>query len=296
MTVFNLGSINIDHVYRVPHLPHAGETLAASDYAQTLGGKGANQSVAALRAGARLVHIGAIGAADGWTAAQLSALGIDLGTIARVEGPTGHAIIAVDPAGENSILIHPGANRLQDEDAIEAALSGAQAGDILLLQNETSHQVAAAKRAHEKHLRVFYSAAPFEMEALQAVMPHVTHLLVNAVEAAELCQAMDTRLEDLPLEGVVVTKGAEGAEWIAAGAAPIKVPAVAVEAVDTTGAGDCFAGSLVAALDDGMSPEQALRYAAAAAAIQVTREGTSTAMPDRGEVEALLATQGDPSG
>ena len=291
MTVFNLGSINIDHVYRVAHLPRASETLAAEDYARSLGGKGANQSVAALRAGARVVHIGAIGAADGWTAAQLSALGLDLGSIARVEAPTGHAIIAVDPGGENSILIHPGANRAQDADAIEAALAGAQAGDCLLLQNETSHQLEAAKAGHERHLRVFYSAAPFEIEALTAVLPHVTHLLVNAGEAEELRQATGKALEDLPVEVVIVTKGAKGAEWIEAGAAPLVVPAVTVEAVDTTGAGDCFAGSLVAALDDGMSPEQALRYAAAAAAIQVTRKGTSAAMPDRGEVEALLAMQ-----
>jgi ribokinase len=295
MTVFNLGSINIDHVYRVPHLPRAGETLAAAEYAQTLGGKGLNQSVAALRAGARVVHVGAIGAADGWTAAQLSALGIDLGSIARVDAPTGHAIIAVDPAGENTILIHPGANRLQDDDTIAAALSGAQRGDSLVLQNETSHQVAAAKLARERQLRVFYSAAPFDPDALRAVLPHVTHLLLNAGEAEALSREMGTRLEDLPVEAVVVTRGAEGAEWIETGAdpgaEPLAVPAVKVEAVDTTGAGDCFAGALVAALDDGMTPGQALRYAAAAAAIQVTRPGTSAAMPDRGEVEALLAMQ-----
>lgn len=295
MTIYNLGSINIDHVYRVAHLPRAGETLAASDYVQTLGGKGANQSVAALRAGARLVHIGAIGAADGWTAAQLLALGIDLGSIARVDAPTGHAIIAVDPSGENNIIIHPGANRAQDAEAIETALAGAQSGDILLLQNETSHQVAAAEAARAKHMRVFYSAAPFDAEALQEVLSHVTHLLLNSGEAEELRRATGKPLEALPVEAVIVTRGAEGAEWIEADADPLSVPAVPVDAVDTTGAGDCFTGSLVAALDDGMTPEQALRYAAAAAAIQVTRSGTSAAMPDRGEVEALLATQGNPA-
>lgn len=315
MTVFNLGSINIDHVYRVAHLPRPGETLAAEDYARTLGGKGLNQTVAALRAGARVVHLGAIGAADGWTAAQLAVLGIDLGAVARVEAPTGHAVIAVDPAGENLIVIHPGANRRQDGAALAAALAGAQAGDCLLLQNETSHQVEAARLARERHLRVFYSAAPFEIAALRAVLPHVTHLLVNAGEAEEVAREMGA-LAGLPVEAVVVTRGAAGAEWIAARSAPLSapvavplaapvavplavpavaVPAVAVAAVDTTGAGDCFAGSLVAALDDGMQVEQALRYAAAAAAIAVTRPGTSAAMPHRGEVEALLAAQADGS-
>lgn len=291
MTVFNLGSINIDHFYRMPHLLLAGETLAATGYMKGLGGKGANQSVAAHRAGARVVHIGAIGKGDGWIAGQMASHGLDLGAIARVDGLTGHAIIATDPAGENAIILYPGANRMQSLEMIENALGAGQAGDILLLQNETSHQVEAARLAREHGMRVFYTAAPFELDALKAVMPHVTHLLVNTFEAEALVSATGTPLAELPVKTVIVTRGAKGAEWMSEGAEPRLIPAFRVDAVDTTGAGDCFAGSLAAALDQGMTPDHALRYATAAAAIQVTRPGTAGAMPEHHEVEAFLANQ-----
>ncbi|MCB1359815.1 MAG: hypothetical protein KDJ96_01380 [Rhodobacteraceae bacterium] len=127
------------------------------------------------------------------------------------------------------------------------------------------------------------------LDPLLAILPHVTHLLVNAGEARALIQATGQALTDLPVQAVIVTRGAEGAEWIAPGSATVVVPAFPVTPVDTTGAGDCFAGSLAAALDRGNAPEQALRYAAAAAALQVTRPGAAGAMPLRAEVEALLS-------
>lgn len=289
MTVFCLGSINIDHVYRLPALPQAGETLSATSHTPGLGGKGINQSVAALRAGARVVHIGAVGQGDAWIEAQLTAHGIALDRIARVSQGTGHAIVAVDDAGENQIIIHPGANQAQDLAMIDAVLATAQPGDCLLVQNETSHQVEAARIARARGLRVFYSAAPFALDPLRAILPHVTHLLVNAGEAEALVKSTGTALPDQPVEAVIVTRGAQGAEWISAGTQPLFQPAFPVTPVDTTGAGDCFAGSLAAALDRGQTPAQALRYAAAAAALQVTQPGAAPAMPDRAKVEQLLA-------
>ncbi|HPD91512.1 MAG: ribokinase [Rhodobacter sp.] len=288
MTVFCLGSINIDHVYRLEALPRAGETLSARSHVSGLGGKGVNQSVAALRAGAKVVHIGAVGQGDAWIESALTAQGVSLDHIARVAQGTGHAIVAVDDAGENQIIISSGANLAQDPGRIAAALAQGGPGDILMLQNETSHQVDAAQLARARGMAVFYSAAPFALEPLLAVLPHVTHLLVNAGEARALMQATGRALTDLPVQAVIVTRGAAGAEWISDGAEPLFVPAFAVTAVDTTGAGDCFAGSLAAALDQGDAPEQALRYAAAAAALQVTRPGAAGAMPRRAEVAVLL--------
>ncbi len=285
MTVFCLGSINIDHFYRVPHLPRPGETLAASGYLRALGGKGANQSVAALRAGARVMHMGAVGADDDWTLGQLAALGLDTAGVLPIAEPTGQAVVATDPAGENLILLNPGANRALPL-AVLDPLRAARPSDTLLLQNETALQPVAAARARAAGLRVMYSAAPFEMAPLLAVLPHATHLLMNAVEAEALAQE-GTALADLPVEAVVVTRGAAGADWIAAGGT-IHVPAFPVTPVDTTGAGDCFAGSLAGRLDQGDSPEAALRYAAAAAAIQVTRPGAAPAMPAEAEVRVLL--------
>ena len=287
MTVFCLGSVNIDHVYRLPHLPRAGETLAATGYMRGLGGKGANQSVAAVRAGAAVVHMGGVGADDDWTPAELTRLGVAPDHLARLPGPTGHAIIATDPAGENQILIHPGANRALPL-AVLDPLRTARPGDTLLLQNETNLQPIAAARARGMGLRVMYSPAPFELAPLLAMLPHATHLLMNEGEAAALVEASGTGLADLPVEAVIVTRGADGADWIAAERTG-HVPALPVTPVDTTGAGDCFAGALAARLDAGDAPATALTYAAAAAALQVTRHGTAAAMPGRDEVLALLA-------
>ena len=286
--LFNLGSINIDHIYRLPHLPRPGETLAALTYDRGLGGKGANQSVAALKAGARVAHIGAIGPGDTWIEGALAGHGLSLDAVARVSDVTGHAIIALDAGGENSIILHPGANRQQDGALIARTLARAGAGDALLLQNETSHQAEAAALARAQGADVFYSAAPFDIAALRAILPHATHLLMNAVEAAQLAQATGQGLADLPVTAVIVTRGADGADWIGEGGT-LHVPAFKVTPVDTTGAGDCFAGSLAARLSLGDGPELAMRYAAAAAALQVTRLGTAAAMPTGAEVRALLA-------
>ncbi|NYS25662.1 ribokinase [Rhodobacteraceae bacterium 2376] len=292
MTVYCFGSINIDHFYRLPRLPAPGETLAVLDHATGLGGKGANQSVAAARASARTVHLGAVGRDGAGMLERLAALGVDCaGVVQRDDMVTGHAVIMVDDAGENSIVIHPGANRAQDLGAVQAALAQAALGDILLLQNETDLQPEVAELAIGKGLEVIYSAAPFEVEATRAILPFCNMLVLNAVEAAQLSEALDMPLEDLPVETVVVTRGSDGADWIARGAPPIHMPAFAVTAVDTTGAGDCFAGTLAAALDAGLPPTDSMRRATAAAALQVTQHGTAEAMPDADAVAAFLAEQ-----
>ncbi len=292
MTVWCFGSINIDHFYRLGHLPAPGETLAADSYRIELGGKGANQSVAAALAGAEVRHIGAVGADGSAALARMEGFGIACSAVQRLEGPTGHAVIMVDRAGENAIVIHPGANRELAVNPALQALSEADLGDILLLQNETAHQAALAEAAMGQGMEVIYSAAPFDVEAVRAVMPFVNVLVVNAVEAAQLQEALGLELEELPVESVVVTRGGDGASWLAGGTPEIHVSALPTKVVDTTGAGDCFTGVLAAALAEGQDPESAMRFAAAAAAIQVSRPGTSAAMPRRDEIEALLGESG----
>ncbi|SMX47060.1 ribokinase [Actibacterium lipolyticum] len=284
MTVFNLGSINVDYFYEVPHIPAEGETIAAKMHRSGLGGKGANQSVAAALAGANVTHIGAIGEDGGWTVERLNGHGIDVSHVATVATPTAHAVITVDPAGENTIVLFTGANMEQSEDRISAALASGKPNDTLLLQNETSHQVFAARGAREKGMRVVYSAAPFSVDAVTAMLPHLSMLVLNEVEAEQLTAA----LGEINVPDLIVTRGSKGASWETAGADPITVPAFSVTAVDTTGAGDCFIGSVAASIDGGEAPEAALRYAAAASAIQVSRPGTSDAMPKRAEVLAFL--------
>ena len=287
MTVFNLGSINIDHVYRVPHLPAPGETLSALAYAQGLGGKGANQSVAAARAGAHAVHIGAIGPNSDWVLAELRGYGVDLAGVSVLAEPTGHAIINVDPGAENAIVIYPGANRAVTGAMVDSALAQAKSGDTLLIQNETSAQAEGAAIAAAKGLRVIYSAAPFDIAAVKAALPHTSLLVMNEIEAEQTRAALGA----LPPLDCIITKGAQGAEWISAIAEPLFMPAFRVTPVDTTGAGDTFIGTLAAGLDLGLDRATAMRRASAASALQVTRPGAAQAIPGAEEVTAFLQSQ-----
>ena len=293
MTIWNFGSINADHFYDVPHLPAPGETLAATAYRIGLGGKGANQSVAAARAGAEVRHIGAVGQDDAWAIDRLAQYGVKTDHIARVNVATGHAVIYVAASdGENSIVIYPGANAAIELGAVKDALEAAATGDLLLMQNETGVQRAVAEVAKARGLRLIYSAAPFDADAVRDVLPYINTLIVNEVEARQLSAALDTGINALPVANVVVTLGSDGAVWHDIGAGTeARVAAIRVTPVDTTGAGDTFAGYLAAGLDAGLTVKDAMGRAAAAAALKVTRPGTADAIPSSDDVERFLATQ-----
>lgn len=288
--IFNLGSINADYVYDLPRLPRPGETLVATRLNAGLGGKGANQSVAMAKAGAEVRHIGSVGVDGNWLVERLSNAGVDTSSICISEQPTAHAIVMIDELGENQIVVFPGANHDQNPAVIEEALSRGKRGDWFLLQNETSHQVEAAKTANEKGMTVVYSAAPFDAEAVAGLLPYLSVLIMNEVEADQLTTALNTQVLHLPVANVLVTKGAQGADWFDTRLLQTtSVPAFFVNPVDTTGAGDTFAGYAVAGLSKGLSPQTALRRASAAAAISVTRSGSAKAIPTLAEVEAFLA-------
>lgn len=295
MAIWNLGSINIDHVYRLDRLPSPGETLAAGSYAQGLGGKGANQSIAAARAGALTHHLGAMGAEDHWVIERLRDRGVCTADILRLTNEvTGHAVILLDRQAENAIVIHPGANRAITPAMLTSALAAIKPQDTLLIQNETSGQVEAARMARQAGARVIYSAAPFDIDAVRAILPHVTILAMNAGEADQLFAAMPG---DLPVEGLLITRGSEGAEYRDLRAGTVqRQAAYPVRPVDTTAAGDTFAGYFAAALDRGEPVATALQQAAAAAALKVTRAGAGEAIPGREEVQAFLARQPLPEG
>ncbi|SNR36842.1 ribokinase [Puniceibacterium sediminis] len=286
MAIYNLGSINADLVYRVPHLPTAGETLASTSLSRGLGGKGANMSVAASRAAARVVHIGAVGEDGAWAVGRMLEYGVDTRSIAVVDQQTGHAIIAVDDAGENLILLFPGANHAISETQIAQALKDAGPDDIFLFQNETNAGAYAAGIASRQGLRVAYAAAPFDAAAVAAVLPLLDILVLNAVEAAQLEEATGQTMANLPVRDVVVTLGADGCRWYNTDAGEAQhFPAIPVTPVDTTGAGDTFTGYLMAGLDRGMPMAQAITLAQRAAAIMVTRIGTADVIPDLKDLE-----------
>ncbi|MGB2199874.1 MAG: ribokinase [Pseudooceanicola atlanticus] len=286
MTVWNLGSVNADLVYRLPHLPAPGETLAAKDHQKGLGGKGANMSVAVARAGSRVEHIGAIGADGHWMRDRLGEYGVGVAHLVEAGPVSGHAVIAVDEAGENQIILFPGSNQQIDAERIEAALDDAEPGDIAVFQNETNAQLRFADLAKARGLRVVYAAAPFSVEAVRAVLDRIDILVMNAVEAAQLEEALDLAPEALPVRDVVITLGGDGCRWIRTGTGEDRTfAAPRVDVVDTTGAGDTFTGYLLAGLDQGMEMEPALNLAQKAGAVMVTRLGTADVIPGRTEIE-----------
>ncbi|MCK0141371.1 ribokinase [Aliiroseovarius sp. F20344] len=288
MTIFNFGSINIDNFYHVSHMPAPGETLSAQEHSVGLGGKGANQSVAVTRAGSNVRHIGAVGPEGSWCVETLKEAGVGVNHVATLNVPTGHANILVDAEGENQIVLYSGANTAMTVTFIEDALKDAAAGDTLILQNETNLTTEAAKLARARAMRVIYSAAPFTAEAAKKMLPVTDMLVLNQIEAQQLTEALGVALADLEVPVVLITKGADGAVWIENGVETAQVPAFPVTPVDTTGAGDCFIGYVAAGLDQGMMPEDAMRFGAAASALKVTRFGTADAIPKRDEVDRFL--------
>lgn len=286
MAIWNLGSINADFVYSVPHIPAPGETLSSTKREVFLGGKGTNMSVAAARAAARVHHIGAVGEDGRWAIERLLEYGVDTRNIAVLDTETAHAIIMVDPHGENAIVLHPGANAEIPQATLQAAMAEASTGDWLVIQNETNLQRTAASMGRKLGLQVAYAAAPFDAERVQAVLPYLDFLILNAVEADQLQQATGQAPSDLPVRDVIVTLGADGADWYGSNGKE-HFAAIKVDPVDTTGAGDTFTGYVLAGLDRNMPMAQAIGLATKAGALMVTRHGTADVIPDLSEVQAF---------
>ena len=285
--ILNIGSLNLDYVYAVPHFVEAGETLLSSRRDVFAGGKGLNQTVAAARAGAEVCHGGAVGADGDMLLDLLRDAGADVSAVARVDVPTGHAVIQVSPQGENAILILGGANRAVSPETVGIALEKVGPGDILLLQNEINGLDHIIRRAAQKGLRILFNPAPMEKAVKDLPLELLDTLIVNEGEGKALAGDMDALKAAYPNQKILLTQGSRGASlWT--GSEVIFQPAFPVEAVDTTAAGDCFLGYYAAALAENLPYAAALRLAAAASALSVQRQGAAPSIPLRGEVEDYL--------
>ena len=295
MKILNIGSMNLDMVYRLDHIVQPGETEASSEMNVFLGGKGINQSVAAAQAGATVFHGGMIGE-DGQPFLDACArYGVDSRYIRQVAGKSGHAIIQIDKNAQNSILLFGGANQMLTTDYVDQVLEGFEAGDILLLQNEVNLLPYIVDKAYEKGMQIALNPSPFN-EKLDAVdMTKISIFLLNEVEGFQLTGEKETdaiiaKLRALfPHARVMLTLGKDGAVYVDA-EQKVFQPIFKVKAVDTTAAGDTFTGYFLAGLADGLPMEEVLRMSAKASSIAVTREGAVPSIPYRAEVlEALQA-------
>lgn len=299
-TITVIGSTNVDMIARLDHLPAAGESVTGGTFLQTYGGKGANQAVAAARAGGEVSFITCLG--DDQYAPQLIQNfrndGIDTtGVIKRKSSHTGVALIMVDQQGRNCIAIASGANFaitatdiVQETDCIREAA-------IIVMQNEISAEAAirAIEIAHGAHIPVMFNYAPISGVPVP-VSAKMNMLVVNETEAAQLA-GMDVagvdgardaacQLHEMGPAVVVVTLGPDGS-YVVNRDRGFHVPAYKVKAVDTTAAGDTFCGALAVAMLEDKSLEEAVRFATAASAISVTRMGAWPSIPKRAEIDAF---------
>ncbi|PVB60249.1 ribokinase [Labrenzia sp. 011] len=296
ITVF--GSINLDLVVSVPRLPKAGETVSGPDHQSFAGGKGANQALAACRAGAAVKMVGAVGR-DAFARPALANLrdaGIDLSDVRELDGATGLALIGIDPSGENQIIVASGTNARVEAGWLDRRLTDA---DILMLQGEAPYAeiLQAMDVARRAGASVFWNPAPVPAGNPASGLEGVNTLVVNESEAAFLAAGLAIAegpaafLDNVvsPSRAVVVTLGAEGVV-AARGDERFRFASPAVEAVDTTGAGDAFCGALAAALDLGRPFERALREGVAAGALACTVTGAQSSAPMKADI-ARLADQ-----
>ncbi|MFE7265267.1 ribokinase [Streptomyces sp. NPDC057592] len=287
-----LGSTNMDLVAYVERAPERGETVTGREFRTVPGGKGANQAVAAARAGGEVMMIGAVGD-DEYGAvlrAGLEHAGIDTDLLHTAEGPSGTAHIVVDDTGANSIVVIPGANGTVTAIGPGEMAAIAEA-DLLLLQLELplSAVIEGARAAHAQGVRTILTPSP--VQPLPSELLDCVDLLIpNEHEAAELSGFTDPHaaarhlLSQVP--AVIITLGSKGCLYAARGGEPVVLPAPEVTAVDTTGAGDTFVGTLAVALGERRPVPQALAWASAAAALCVQRPDASTSMPYRTEIDA----------
>ncbi|MEZ2240323.1 ribokinase [Microcoleus sp.] len=302
MSIIVFGSINIDLVAKTPRLPLPGETIIGSNFLTAGGGKGANQAVAAARLGVSTHMIGRVGndnfGEELLTNLQSYGLNIDNISIDK-NSHSGVAIIAVDDGGQNNIIVIPGANNHLGDADIERLQKLLPGATSLLLQLEIPLEVVhmAALIAGEAGVRVILDPAPARSDLPLELYPLIDTIAPNEVEASQLVgfAVHDTetaikaakKLQERGVKNAIVKLGDRGVVAVTADRT-LFVPAFAVEAIDTVGAGDAFNGGLAAALDAGLSLEEAVVWGAAAGALCVTKMGAQVAMCDRATFDAFL--------
>ena len=289
----NLGSLGIDHVYSVDHITGAGETLASDSHEVFPGGKGSNQSIAAAKAGAEVIHVGCIGPDGDMLIEVLQDSNVDVNDVRVGDTATQHAVIQVDRQGQNAIVIFGGANRTINQHDRDAALAKIEPGDWLLLQNEINDLEQILDQAAERNVSVAFNVAPVDGREKGYDYSRVGLLIVNEVEAASLAgendpaRAFDVLTTRYPDMIVLLTLGRDGGIYGGSTHPRVVYQAHTVDAVDETAAGDTFIGYFMAEWLKSQNLAKAVEDASAAGAIAVTKPGAASSIPSRTEVDAF---------
>ncbi len=286
------GSLNIDRTYSVPHFVAAGETMSAGSMELFCGGKGFNQAVALARAGKEVYFAGAVGADGQMLLDALRADGIDERYIKHTNGASGHAVIQVDPAGQNCIIILAGANGEITKDDVDRVLVNFDKGDLIVLQNEISNVDYILAQAAQKGMIVALNPSPCDEKISRYDLNYVDYLLVNEVEGSVITgleepDAIGNQLrQQYPNMNVVLTLGSRGAVYFGADGSRHCRGIWRTNAVDTTAAGDTFTGYFLAQITSSGDAALALEQASIASGISVSRRGASPSIPAGQEVLA----------
>ncbi|RHN88054.1 ribokinase [Coprobacillus sp. AM23-2] len=289
MKVLCFGSANLDHVYKVDHFTVPGETQGCLEYNIKCGGKGVNQAIAMALAGNDTYFAGIIGSDGGLLKDALVDKGVHIDYMKISNKPTGHAIIEVDQSGQNHILLYGGTNKEIDFEYIDEVLSHFSKGDIVVLQNEINNVPYIIERCYEKEMKIFFNAAPYDIAVKNYPIEKVTWLVVNETEGATLSNEEDyekiiqTLKQKYPHTHILFTMGKEGSR-VLTDKEDIKVEALKVNAVDTTGAGDTYIGYFVRGIVEEMPLLETAQMATKASAIAVTRFGAVDSIPNYEEV------------
>lgn len=286
----NYGSINEDRVYMVESIARPGETVSSTEFRIGPGGKGANQSVALAHAGVCVHHAGKVGRDASWLRGRLESEGVDVALVSIADAPTGHAVIQVDRAGENSIVIYGGTNQMLNPGEIRRDIGRFRAGDLLLIQNETNCTAELIAAGHSRGMRVCFNPAPMTAAVAACPIELVSILILNEHEATALtgqsepAAILDGLAGRFPAVTAVLTWGSRGC-YVRDNDAAVLIPACEVDCVDATAAGDTFVGYCLAGILQGAPLAEACRTANKAAALCVTKAGAMDAIPTREAVE-----------
>jgi ribokinase len=293
MRILNIGSLNFDFAYNVPHIVRQGETIPAEKREILVGGKGLNQAIALARAGADVFMAGAVGTDGAPLLEALQAAGVNPSFVKQLDGPSGHALIQITPDGANSIIVYGGTNDQITTGMIDEVLCHFHEGDIILLQNEVSNVAYAMTRARAKGLRVVFNPSPVTGLLLQYPLNVVDIFILNEVEGQIISQmdgstdypAILERLYKIfPNSKIVLTIGKGGVLYRDAEQF-LTHGIYNVQAVDTTAAGDTFCGYFLACIAKGMDAAKALEYASKASSLAVGKKGAAVSIPAMTEVE-----------